>query len=134
MPQRKSLARSAATAGKKVLAADTTQRVIGAVADEMEAITLDKADEAAEAVKEKAARAAGRRPPSPRKRATRKSTAKRTGTRKSTAKRTGTRKSTAKRTGTRKSTAKRTGARKSTAKRPGTKKKTGTARSANRRR
>ena len=41
--------------GKEVLATDTAQGVIGAVADKMEEIAVEKADDAAEAVKEKAA-------------------------------------------------------------------------------
>ena len=45
MPQRKSLTRSAAKAGKKVLATDTAQSIIGKVADDMQELTVEKAEE-----------------------------------------------------------------------------------------
>jgi hypothetical protein len=43
-----------AKAGKKVLATDTAQGVIGAAVDKMEEIAVDEADDAAETLKEKA--------------------------------------------------------------------------------
>jgi hypothetical protein len=99
--------------GRKVLATDTAQGVVGAVVDKMEEIAVDKADDAADAVKEKAARAGGRRPPSSRKsKASPKST-----TRKSTARKSTARKSTARKSTARKSTARKSPARKSTARR-----------------
>jgi ribosomal protein S7 len=49
-------------AGKKVLATDTAQGAIGAVADKMEETTVDKTDDVAGIVKEKPAKAGGRRP------------------------------------------------------------------------
>ena len=110
MPERKSVTNKVVGAGKKVLATDAAQGVIGAVADKMEEIAVDKADDAAEIVKEKAARAGGRRPSSRRSATTRKA-----GARKTTARKTRARKSTARKTGARKSTARKTGARKPTA-------------------
>lgn len=53
----------AAKAGKKVLATDTAQEVIGAVVDRLGEVAADKADDVAETVKEKAAKAGGRRKP-----------------------------------------------------------------------
>ena len=67
MPKRRNVTETVKKTGKKVLATDTAQGVVGAVVDKMEEIAVDKADDAAEAVKEKAARAGGRRPPSSRK-------------------------------------------------------------------
>jgi hypothetical protein len=87
MPERKSVTNKVVGAGKKVLATDTAQGVIGAVADKMEEIAVDKADDAAEIVKEKAARAGGRKPSSRRSATTRK-----TGARKATTRKTGARK------------------------------------------
>jgi topoisomerase IA-like protein len=101
MPKRKGVTNTVVRAGRKVLATDAAQGVVGAVADKMEEIAVDKADDAAEIVKEKAARAGGRRPSSRRSATTRK-----TGARKSTARKTGARK-----TGARKSTARKTTAR-----------------------
>ena len=82
MPERKSVTNKVVGAGKKVLATDAAQGVIGAVADKMEEIAVDKADDAAEIVKEKAARAGGRRPSSRRSVTTRKTGARKTTTRK----------------------------------------------------
>jgi hypothetical protein len=45
MPERKSVTNKVVGAGKKVLATDAAQGVIGAVADKMEEIAVDKADE-----------------------------------------------------------------------------------------
>jgi hypothetical protein len=105
MPERKSFTQSMAKAGKKVLATDTAQGVIGAVADKMEEIAVDKADDAAETVKERAASAGGRKPPRPTKSAKKKSSAKRTGAKRSSAKRTGAKRTGAKRTGAKRSAA-----------------------------
>ena len=101
MPKRKGVTNTVVTAGKKVLATDAAQGVVGAVADKMEEIAVDKADDAAEIVKEKAARAGGRRPSSRRSATTRKATARKAGARKTTARKAGARKITA-RTGSRK--------------------------------
>jgi len=111
MPERKSVTNKVVGAGKKVLATDAAQGVIGAVADKMEEIAVDKADDAAEIVKEKAARAGGRKPSSRRSATTRK-----TGARKTTTRKTGARKTTTRKTGARKATRK-TGTRKASAKR-----------------
>jgi hypothetical protein len=117
MPERKSVTKKVVGAGKKVLATDAAQGVIGAVADKMEEIAVDKADDAAEIVKEKAAKAGGRRPSSRRSATTRKSGARKTAPRK-----TGARKTTARKTGARKTTARKTGARKTTARKTGPRK------------
>jgi hypothetical protein len=92
MPKVKKVTQPVAKAGKKILATDTAQGVIGVVVDKVEEIAVAKADDAAGAVKDKAATAAGRRKPSGKK-----SAAKRSGAKKSTAKRSGAKKSTAKR-------------------------------------
>ncbi len=49
-------------AGKKVLATDTAQGVVEAVVDKLEEITVDKADDVAATVKDRAAKAGGRSP------------------------------------------------------------------------
>jgi hypothetical protein len=62
MPSKtKRVAQSVARGGKKVLATDTAQRVVGTVADKMEEVAVDKADDVSEAIKDKAAKAGGRR-------------------------------------------------------------------------
>ena len=76
MPKRKGVTNTVVRAGKRVLATDAAQGVIGAVADKMEEIAVDKADDAAEIVKEKAAKAGGRRPSSRRSAAHRKTGAR----------------------------------------------------------
>ena len=105
MPKRKGVTDTVVRAGKKVLATDAAQGVVGAVADKMEEIAVDKADDAAEIVKEKAAKAGGRRPNS------RSATTRKTGARKTGARKTGARKTTTRKTGARKTSA-RTGSRK----------------------
>ena len=112
MSKRKSVTNKVVGAGKKVLATDAAQGVIGAVADKMGEIAVDKADDAAEIVKEKAAKAGGRRPSSRRSATTRKTGARKTGARK-----TGARKTTNRKTGARKATTRKTGTRKTSAKR-----------------
>ena len=112
MPKRKGVTNTVVRAGKKVLATDAAQGVVGAVADKMEEIAVDKADDAAEIVKEKAAKAGGRRPSSRRPPTTRKTGARKTGARKTGARKTGGRKTTARKTGARKTTTRKTGARK----------------------
>jgi hypothetical protein len=111
MPERKSVTNKVVGAGKKVLATDAAQGVIGAVADKMEEIAVDKADDAAEIVKEKAARAGGRKPSSRRSASTRKTGARKTGARKTGARKTGARKTAARKTSTRKTGARKTSAR-----------------------
>src|SRR4029453_7531935 len=116
MPERKSVTNKVVGAGRKVLATDAAQGVIGAVADKMEEIAVDKADDAAEIVKEKAAKAGGRRPSSRRPATNRKAGARKAGARKKT---------TARKTGARKAGArKKTTARKTRARKPGARKKT----------
>ena len=101
MPKVKKVTQPVAKAGKKVLATDTAQGVIGAVVDKVEEIAVAKADDAAEVVKDKAATAAGRKKPSGKK-----STAKRSGAKKSTAKKSTAKKSArGKKSGAKKSTA-----------------------------
>src|SRR5678816_3215826 len=107
MPQRKSVTNKVVGAGKKVLATDAAQGVIGAVADKMEEIAVDKAYDAAEIVKEKAAKAGGRRPSSRRPATTRKTGARKTGARKTGARKTTVRKTTARKTTARKTTARK---------------------------
>ena len=101
MPERKSVSNKVVGAGKRVLATDAAQGVIGAVADKMEEIAVDKADDAAEIVKEKAAKAGGRGPSSRRPATTRKTGARKTGARKTSARKTSARKTGARKTGAR---------------------------------
>ena len=89
MPEQKSVTNTVVGAGKKVLATDAAQGVIGAVADKME--------DAAQIVKEKAAKAGGRGPSSRRSATNRKTAARKTGARKTSARKTGARKTSAKR-------------------------------------
>ena len=106
----KEIAKTSKQMGKKVMATDTAQDVVGVVVDGLEEVAVDKADDVAENLKTLAARAGGRSPkrPSAKKPSSRQATAK---------KKPATKKSTAKRkSGAKKSTAKRkSGAKKSTA-------------------
>jgi hypothetical protein len=104
MPKRRKMTETVKKTGKKVLATDTAQGVVGAVVDKMEEIAVDKADDAADAVKEKAARAGGRRPPSSRKTTGRKTTGRKTTGRKTTGRKTTGRKTTGRKTTGRKPT------------------------------
>ena len=115
----KKIADAGKEAGKKVLATDTAQGVVGAVVDKLEEIAVDKADDVAATVKQKAAKAGGRSPkrPSSKKSGAKKSTAKKSTAKKSTAKKSTAKKSTAKRSTAKKSAAKKSTAKKSTAKR-----------------
>ena len=56
----KKIADAGKEAGKKVLATDAAQGVVGAVVDKLEEIAVDKADDVAATVKQKAAKAGGR--------------------------------------------------------------------------
>jgi microcompartment protein CcmL/EutN len=121
MPIVKKAVKAGAKAGKKVLATDAGQKVVGTVVDSLEKVVVEKADDVAEEVKTRAARAGGR------------STRKTTGRKKTTArkkttsrKKTGTRKpASRKKTSTRKpATRKKTTARKSSARKPSSRKKT----------
>ena len=85
MPKRKSLTKSVAEAGKKVLATDAAQSVIATAADKMEEFAVDRAGDAAE-IKKKVSRVGGRKPSTNKKSAARKSTARKTGAKKATAK------------------------------------------------
>ncbi len=130
MQQTKEIAKTGKRMGKKVMATDTAQDVVGVVVDGLEDVTVEKADDVAENVKVRAARAGGRSPKraAPKKSSTRKpkkTTAKKKSTaKKSTAKKTSDgRKSTAKRAGAKRSTAKKSAARKSTAKKSTTKRR-----------
>jgi hypothetical protein len=106
VPTRKSVTRPVVKAGKRVMATDTAQGVVGAVVDKVEEIAVDKADDVAANVKERAARAGGRKPPRSTKSTAKKSTAKKSTAKKSTAKKSTAKKSTAKKSTAKKSTAK----------------------------
>ena len=98
----KKIADAGKEAGKKVLATDTAQGVVGAVVDKLEEITVDKADDVAATVKQKAARVGDRSP--------KRSTGKKSGAKKSS----GPKKSAAKKSsGRKKPAAKKSGAKKS---------------------
>ena len=80
MQQTKEMAKAGKRMGKKVMATDTAQDVVGAMVNGLEEVAVDKADDVAENVKTRAARAGGRsrsgfrpgRPmPGPRRRRTR---------------------------------------------------------------
>ena len=95
----KKIADAGKEAGKKVLATDAAQGVVGAVVDKLEEIAVDKADDVAATVKQKAAKAGGRslnRPST--KPSAKKSTAKKPSAKKSTAKKPIAKKSSAKKT------------------------------------
>ena len=69
--------------GKKVMATDTAQDVVGVVVDGLEDVAVDKADDVAENLKARAARAGGR---SPKRASAKKPSTKKSGGKKSTAK------------------------------------------------
>jgi DNA-binding protein HU-beta len=128
MQQTKEMAKAGKRMGKKVIATDTAQDVVAVVVDGLEEVAVDKADDVAESVKTRAARAGGRSP----KRAsagktnarTKKSTAKKSTPKKSTAKRAGAKKSAARKSTAKKSTARKAGAKKSAARKSTAKKST----------
>ncbi|MFL5736813.1 MAG: hypothetical protein ACJ76P_05695, partial [Actinomycetota bacterium] len=68
MQKPKQMAKAGKQMGKKVLASDTAQDVVGVVVDDLKEVAVDKADDVAENVKARAARAGGRSPKSPAKR------------------------------------------------------------------
>jgi hypothetical protein len=77
--RQKKLAKSAAKAGKKVLATEAAQSVIATVADKLEELPGDKTDTVAKTLKKKAsnaAKAAGRKPAKAKKSAAKKSGSK----------------------------------------------------------
>jgi hypothetical protein len=53
MPKRRKVTEKVKKTGKKVLATDTVQGVVEAVVDKIEEIAVDKADDAAQAVKKR---------------------------------------------------------------------------------
>ena len=57
----KNVARAGKKAGKQVLGTDVAQGVVEAVVDKLEEITVEKADDIAGSVKDRAAKAGGRR-------------------------------------------------------------------------
>jgi hypothetical protein len=88
--------------GKKVMASDTAQDVVGVVVDGLERVVVDKADDVADDVKTRAARVGDRA----KKSTAKKSTAKKSTAKKSTAKKSSSRKPVSLRSATR-STARR---------------------------
>ena len=117
MAKAKEMANSGKRMGKKVLATDTAQDVVEVVVDGLEEVAVDKADDVAENVKARAARAGGRSPKSPaaKKSSSRKSTAERPTAKTSSARKSGARKSGMKKRAPKKPSAKWTGAKKKTA-------------------
>lgn len=93
---------TAVKAGKKLLSTDAAQDLVRTVADKMEAIAVEQADEVSEKVKTKAAKAGGRKTPSRKAPSRKTSSAKR-----SSAKRTSTRKTGSKRSTSRTSTSRK---------------------------
>jgi DNA-binding protein HU-beta len=133
MQQTKEMAKASKRMGKKIMATDTAQDVVAVVVDGLEGVAVDKADDVAESVKTRAARAGGRSPKrasagktdarTPKKTA-KKSTAKRVGAKRAGAKKSTARKSTAKKSTAKRVGAKRAGAKKSTARKSTAKKST----------
>ncbi|HJQ73004.1 MAG TPA: hypothetical protein VJ887_06295 [Actinomycetota bacterium] len=122
----KKAVRAGAKAGKKVLATDAAQSVVGTVVDRLERLVVDNADDVADTVKARAAKAGGR---SPRKSTGRKkTTARKTPTRKKTTARksAGRKKTTAREAPGRKKTATRktAGRKKTSTGKPASRKKT----------
>ena len=78
MQKTKEVARAGKRMGKKVMATDTAQDVVEVLVDGLEEVVVDKADDAGDALKVRAARAGGRAPkPTTAKKSTaKKSTAK----------------------------------------------------------
>jgi hypothetical protein len=70
------VARAGKRMGKKVMATDTAQDVVGVVVDGLEEVIVDKADDAADELKARAARAGGRSRSRAKKSTAKKSTAK----------------------------------------------------------
>ena len=122
----KKAVRAGAKAGKKVLATDAAQSVVGTVVDRLERLVVDNADDVADTVKARAAKAGGR---SPRKSTGRKkTTARKSPTRKNTTARksAGRKKTTAREAPGRKKTATRktAGRKKTSTGKPASRKKT----------
>jgi hypothetical protein len=118
MAQAKEMAKTGKQMGKKVMATDTAQDVVGVVVDGLEEVAVDKADDVAENLKARAARAGGRSPkrPSAKKPTSRRATAKKKpATKKSSARKSGAKKSSARKSGAKKSSARKSGAKKSSA-------------------
>src|SRR5438105_11053093 len=106
--------------GKKVMATDAAQDVAGVLVDDLERVVVDNADDVAQNLKARAARAGGR---SPKRASTKKSSARTSGAKRSPSKSAGAKRSTARKNGARKSTAKRSTARKSPSRKTGTTRK-----------
>ena len=66
MPEQRKLTDSVTRAGKQALASDTGQIVVSVIADKVQELAQDKAEDVSKTIKAKAAKAAGRKPP-PRK-------------------------------------------------------------------
>ena len=62
MQKTKEVARAGKRMGKKVMATDTAQDVVEVLVDGLEEVVVDKADDAGDALKVRAARAGGRAP------------------------------------------------------------------------
>jgi DNA-binding protein HU-beta len=122
MQQTKEMVKAGKRMGKKVMATGTAQDVVAVVVDGLEGVAVDKADDVAESVKTRAARAGGRSP----KRASAGKTNARTP--KMTAKKSTAKRSTAKRATAKRATAKRAGAKKSASRKSTRKKSTATRR------
>jgi DNA-binding protein HU-beta len=116
MQQTKEMAKAGKRMGKKVMATDTAQDVVAVVVDGLEGVAVDKADDVAESVKTRAARAGGRSPKTASAGKTNARTPKKTA-KKSRAKQAGGKRASAKRAGAKKSTARKSTAKRSTAKR-----------------
>jgi hypothetical protein len=114
MPQTKEMAKAGQRMAKKVMATDTAQEVVEVVVDGLEEAAVDKADDVAENLKARSARAGGR---SPKRASAKKSSARKSGAKKSTARKSSAKRASAKKSSARKSGAKKSTARKSSAKR-----------------
>ena len=63
MPDQRKLTETVAQVGKQALASDTGQVVVGAVAEKVQELALARAEDVSHTIQEKAAKAAGRKPP-----------------------------------------------------------------------
>ena len=108
----KEIAKTSKQMGKKVMATDTAQDVVGAVVEGLEDVAVDKADDVAENLKARAARAGGR---SPKRASAKKTSTKKSSRKKPTAKKATATRAKAKRAGTKK----KSSAKKSTRKKSG---------------
>ena len=62
MPGRRKLAESVTQAGKQAMASGTAQIVVGTIADKVQGVAKEKAEDVSQTIRERAAKAAGPEP------------------------------------------------------------------------